>query len=325
MGVVNCVAYDTGGFRVGEVPVEDISEVMKDPDRFVWVGLHEPSAELLKQIQEEFGLHDLAIEDALRAHQRPKIERYDGSLFIVLRTVEILPGKTEVSFGETHLFIGRRYLVSVRHGSSMSHVDLRQRCEAAPTLMAQGPGFALYALMDFIVDRYFPVVDSLEGELEKLEEQVFQDQFDRETTGRIYDLKRELLGVKRAVSPLVDVCNQLLRFDLDLIPEKTKPYFRDVYDHVVRINEMVDTLRELLTAALEANLSMVTVAQNEITKQLAAWAAIIALPTMVAGIYGMNFKFMPELDWRFGYPLVMGGIALMCGFLYWRFKRAGWL
>ena len=325
MGVVNCVAYDTRGFRVGEVPIEDISEVMKNPDRFVWVGLQEPSAELLKQIQEEFGLHDLAVEDALRAHQRPKIERYEGSLFIVLRTVEMLPGQKEVSFGETHLFVGPRYLVSVRHGSTMSHVDLRLRCESAPSLMAQGPGFAMYALMDFIVDRYFPVVDTLEDQLEKLEEEVFQDRFDRETTSRIYELKRELLGVKRAVSPLVDVCNQLMRFDLDLIPEKTKPYFRDVYDHVVRINEMVDNLRELLTAALEANLSMVTVAQNEITKQLAAWAAIIALPTMVAGIYGMNFKFMPELDWRFGYPAIMGGIVLMCGFLYWRFKRAGWL
>jgi magnesium transporter len=165
----------------------------------------------------------------------------------------------------------------------------------------------------------------LEDELEELEEEVFQEQFDRETTSRIYQLKRELLAVKRAVSPLVDVCNQLQRFDLDLIPDKTKPYFRDIYDHVVRINEMVDNLRELLTAALEANLSMVTVAQNEITKKLAAWAAIIALPTMVAGIYGMNFKFMPELDWRFGYPVIMTALILMCGGLYWRFKRAGWL
>jgi magnesium transporter len=325
MGVVNCVAYDSAGCRVGEVPIEDISEVMKDADRFVWVGLHEPSEELLKQIQEEFGLHDLAIEDALAAHQRPKLERYNGSLFIVMRTAEMLSSKKEVSFGETHLFVGQRFLVSVRHGSSMSHIELRHRCEAAPALMSHGPGFALYALMDFIVDRYFPVVDALEDELEKLEEEVFQEQFDRETTSRIYQLKRELLAVKRAVSPLVDVCNQLMRFDLDLIPDKTKPYFRDVYDHVVRINEMVDTLRELLTAALEANLSMVTVAQNEVTKQLAAWAAIIALPTMIAGVYGMNFQFMPELHWRFGYPLVMGGLVLMCGVLYWRFKRAGWL
>ena len=323
MSVVNCSAY-AAGKKVGEVALDDISEAVQRSDRFVWVGLHEPSEQLLKKIQEEFGLHDLAVEDALRAHQRPKVERYGDSLFIVLRTVEAGADRA-LQFGETHLFVGPRYLVSVRHQSSMSHVDVRGRCEANPVLLGQGPAFALYALMDFIVDQYFPVLDKLEEELERLEEQIFKESFDRAMTERIYELKRNMLEVKRAVSPLVDVCNQLTRFDQDLIPEATRPYFRDVYDHVVRINEMADTLRELLSAALEANLSMVSVAQNEVTKQLAAWAAIIAVPTMIAGIYGMNFKHMPELEQPLGYPAVWILLLAICGLLYSRFKRSGWL
>ena len=324
MSVVNCVAY-ANGRRTGNVELDQIREIVKLPDRFIWIGLHEPSEDLLKEVQQQFGLHDLAVEDAHRAHQRPKLERYDGSMFVVLRSVEMLGEPKELNFGETHLFVGARYLVSVRHGSTLAHVDLRARCESTPALLAQGPGFVLYALMDFIVDQYFPVVDSLEDDLDALEDEVFRETFNRETVERIYALKRRLLQVKRAVSPLVDVCNQLTRFDLDLIPENTKPYFRDVYDHVVRINEMVDTLRELLTAALEAHLSMVTVAQNDVTKQLAAWAAIIAVPTMVAGVYGMNFQFMPELHWLWGYPLVIALLVVACGLLYRRFKQAGWL
>ena len=186
----------------------------------------------------------------------------------------------------------------MRHGSLKSHVGLRARCEAAPHLLSKGPGFVLYALMDFIVDQYLPIVEALEEQLETLEEEIFGERFDRQTTGRIYRLKRDLLSLKRAVSPLVDVCNRLMRFDNSLIPEDTRPYFRDVYDHVVRMNEMIDNLRELLTTALEANLSLISVSQTEHTKRLAAWAAIIAVPTMIAGIYGMNFDTMPELHWR---------------------------
>jgi magnesium transporter len=322
--VVNCAAYSAGR-KLGEVPLDDISEVCKLGDRFVWIGLHEPSEELLKKVQDEFGLHDLAIEDAHRAHQRPKVERYGESLFIVLRTVEWEPSTREPRFGETHLFVGPQYIVSVRHGSSLTHRDVRARCEANPGLLSQGPGFALYALTDFVVDQYFPVTNALEDELDSLETAVFKETFDRETTQGIYHLKRRLLEVKHAIGPMADVCNQLMRFDQAVIPEATRPYFRDVYDHVIRINEIVDTLRELLTAALEAHLSMVSVAQNDVTKQLAAWAAIIAVPTMVAGIYGMNFQHMPELHWPWGYPLVMAVLAALCAGLYWRFKRAGWL
>jgi magnesium transporter len=322
--VVNCAAYARGR-RVADVEIREIGQVLKQDDRFVWIGLHEPSEELLREVQQEFGLHDLAIEDAHRAHQRPKLERYDDSLFVVLRTVQMSRAERRMEFGETHLFVGSRYVVSIRHGPSLGYADVRARCEATPQLLGKGPGFVLYALMDFVVDHYFPIVEALEDELELLEGEIFGEAFDRGTTKRIYDLKRDLLEFKRAVSPLVDVCNRLMRFDLELIPEDTRPYFRDVYDHVIRINEMVDNLRELLTSALEANLSLISVSQNEAMKRLTGWAAIFAVPTMIAGIYGMNFKWMPELDWPVGYPVIMGLMLAACGFLYWRFKRAGWL
>ncbi len=324
-GIVTCAAY-AGGRRVADVAVEDVGELLKQPEPFVWIGLHEPDAELLRRVQQEFGLHDLAVEDALRAHQRPKLERYGEGLFVVLRTVRLNEEIGRLAFGETHIFVGPRYVVSVRHGSTISYAEVRTRCEVTPALLAKGPGFVLYALMDFIVDHYFPVVDRLEDELEDLEDRIFAGaSFGRDTTEHVYRLKRDLLELKRCVSPLVDVCNRLMRSDLEMIPEDTRVYFRDVYDHVIRINEMVDIQRELLTTALEANLSLISVAQNEAMKRLAGWAAIFAVPTMIAGIYGMNFKFMPELDWRFGYPVVVGGMFGVCLLLYIRFRRAGWL
>ncbi len=323
-GVIDSAAY-AQGLRVADVEIADISEQLKHEDRFVWVGLYEPEEKLLREIQEEFGLHDLAIEDAHSAHQRPKLEQYDNCLFVVLRTAHLAGEPQHVEFGETHVFVGLRYVVSVRHGSLKSHVGLRARCEASQRLLAKGPGFVLYALMDFVVDQYFPILEVLEEQVVELEEVLFGEKFVQETTSRIYHLKRELLSIKRAVSPLVDVCSRLMRFDLDLVPEDTKPYFRDVYDHAIRINEMVDTLRELLATALEANLSIISVSQNKDTKRLAAWAAIIAAPTAIAGIYGMNFQFMPELGWRYGYWVVLGVIAVVCSGLWLGFKRSGWL
>ena len=323
-GVVACVAY-AGGRRVGDVALADISEMLKQ-DRFVWIGLHEPDEELLRVVQSEFGLHDLAIEDAHRAHQRPKLEMYDGALFVVLHTVQPDTATNRLEFGETHLFVGPRYIISVRHGASLPYGEVRARAESHPALLAKGPGYVLYALMDFIVDRYFPAVDLIEAQLEGVEEEIFTAAgVSRETTGRIYHLKRELLQLKRAVSPLADITNRLMRFDVELIPEDTRLYFRDVYDHGIRINEMVDMLRELLTSALEANLALVSVRQNDAMKRLTGWAAIVAVPTMIAGIYGMNFQHMPEIHWAWGYPVVMGGMFATCVLLYVRFKRAGWL
>jgi len=324
-GVVNCAAYSEG-CRIATIPVEAISDHLAEPDRFVWIGLHDPSGNILKQIQEEFQLHELAIEDAFRAHQRPKLETYGETLFIVVRTVQMNYESRKLDFGETHFFVGKNFIVSIRHGSSRAYSEVRARCESTPQLLRKGPGFALYAVMDSIVDGYFPVIDQLGEQLEILEERIFSEKSSRETTKQIYDLKRQLVEVKRAVSPLIDVCTKLMRFDLDeVIPEDTRPYFRDVYDHVIRINEMVDSTREILATALEANFSLVSISQNEIQKRFAGWAAILAVPTMVAGIYGMNFKFMPELDWHYGYPVILSVTVIICGLIYSAFKRAGWL
>ena len=321
--VVNCAAYVDGRRR--DLHLLEIPDALKQEGAFVWIGLFEPDEALLKVVQQQFGLHDLAVEDAHTAHQRPKLEQYGDSLFVVLRTAQLHSDRWQIDFGETHVFVGRRYLVTVRQGSRTSHVGLRARCEAAPLQLARGPGFILYALMDFVVDQYFPVCERLEDELERLEDDIFEGGFSRGTTQRIYELKRTVLGLKHAVLPLVDVCSRLTRYDIDIIPEDTRPYFRDVYDHVVRLNELLDGVRELLGTALEANLSLLSAKQNEDTKRLAAWAAIIALPTMVAGLYGMNFQFMPELQWRFGYPLALAMMVGGCAALYAMFKRSGWL
>jgi magnesium transporter len=342
-GVVTCAAY-ADGRRLADVPLDDIGRVLTGVDGFIWIGLYEPDEDLLRKVQNEFSLHDLAIEDAHRAHQRPKLEQYEESLFVVLRTVHLTHSADDllgVDFGETHVFVGPRYVVTVRHGSQRSHAELRTRCEASPRLLAQGPGFVLYALMDFLVDQYFPIVAELEEEVAALEEALLgeTERVSRQTLTRIYQLKRDLLRVKRAIAPLIEVCNRLMRFDIDLIPLDTRPYFRDVLDHVIRINEMVDNLRELLTTAFEVNLSLISVEenkdmkrlaewsveQNRDTRRLAAWAAIIAVPTMIAGIYGMNFELMPELHMPLGYPFALLIMASACVLLFLGFKRTGWL
>jgi len=322
--VVNCAAYSDGR-KIANVDITEISDVFKNTEQFIWVGLHEPGEEMLSMFQKQFNLHDLAIEDAHNAHQRPKIERYGDTLFIVLRTAKMNNVLNRIDFGETHFFVGHRFLITVRHGSSIPYTEVRNRCESTPQLLKIGEGFALYAVMDSIVDQYFPVVEALEEGLLSIEDKVFKDKPSRETTEDIYLLKRQLLEVKRAVSPLIDICNRLMRFDIKLISADTQPYFRDIYDHVVRINEMVDHSRELLNTALEANFSLLSIAQNEVSKKFAGWAAIIAVPTMVAGFYGMNFKFMPELSWHYGYPAVVAGTIGMCLVIFFLFRRSGWL
>jgi magnesium transporter len=321
--VVNCATYSQG-CRTANIELDEVHEVLKESNQFVWIGLHEPSEEILNKVQKEFGLHELAVEDARNAHQRPKVELYGDSVFIALRTAQ-MNKEHHTEFGETHFFVGPNFIVTIRHGASLSYATVRSRCESTPQLLTKGQGFVLYAVMDFIVDQYFPVIQELEQELEIVEDKVFKEKPSRETTEHIYQLKRELLEVKRATSPLVDICNRLMRFEIKCISEETRPYFRDVYDHAIRINEVVDNTRELLNTALEANFSLISISQSDVSKKFAGWAAIIAIPTMVAGFYGMNFKFMPELNWHYGYPFVVGCTILACVLLYYFFRRSGWL
>jgi magnesium transporter len=323
-GIINSVVYKNGT-RVGNFNIEEIPAALQDPEAFAWVGLYEPDEALLERAQAAFGLHDLAIEDAHRAHQRPKLERYGDSLFMVLRTAQFVGGSERLEFGETHIFAGRRYVVTVRHGSQKAHVGVRDRCEAEPECLALGPGYVLYAILDFVVDQYFPILEELEAQFERIEIDVFDGRSERETTKRIYDLRSDLVYLKRAVHPLLDVCQRLEKLEGPIMPEEIRVYIRDVHDHLLRIHEMLEGLREMSASALEAHLSLLSIAQSDETKRLAAWAAIIAVPTMIAGIYGMNFKHMPELDSRLGYPLVVGGMTVICLFLYRAFKKSGWL
>ena len=321
--IVNCVAY-ADGLRVADVNLSDVGNYLNEKNQFVWIGLFEPSEDILDRVQSRFKLHELAVEDAHMAHQRPKLEQYGDSIFVVLRTAQ-MNQEHHTEFGETHFFVGENFIVVVRHGFSTPYTEVRARCESTPEHLRKGQGFVLYAVMDFIVDRYFPVVHELEQELESIESKIFKDKPTRETTELIYDLKRELLEIKRAVSPLVDICNRLMRFDITCISEETRPYFRDVYDHVIRINEMVDNTRELLNSAMEANFSLLSIAQSDVSKKFAGWAAIIAVPTMIAGFYGMNFKFMPELQWHYAYFVVISVTVAICLTLYYFFRKSGWL
>lgn len=322
--IVNCAAYRQGQ-KLADIDLGDVKKMLQEPDVFVWIGMFSPMEEILSVVQKEFNLHELAIEDAQHAHQRPKIELYGNIIFMVLRTAQINPETQLTEQGETHFFIGVNFIVTIRHGSSIPYTEVRKRCETTPELLSKGPGFAAYAIMDSIVDQYFPVIEVLEEELIKVEEKIFDERPSRETTEQIYNLKRELIRIKQSIAPLPDICNKLMRFDYVLVPEDIRPYFRDVLDHTQRINEMMDNARELVTAALEANFSLTSIAQSEVSKKFAGWAAIIGVPTMVAGIYGMNFKVMPELEFPYAYPLVLTFTFGLCIALYIFFKRSGWL
>ncbi|KLK93957.1 magnesium transporter [Microvirga vignae] len=321
-GIVASAAY-VGGRRVAEIPIEEAGEWSRKPGHVVWIGLHEPGLDLLRQVQKEFALHDLAIEDALKAHQRPKLEQYGEALFIVARTAQMLDGR--IAFGETHLFVGRGYVVSVRHGASTSYTPVRERCEASPADLSGGEDFILYALLDFIVDNYMPVVETIQAEVEQIEDSILAETSTPLHVQRLYQLRRDLLRLRNAAVPLVEVCRRLEQPGLPGIDSSMYPLFRDVSDHIRRVQEEIESLREVLAFAFETSLMIGQAQQTEITRKLAAWAAILAVPTAVAGIYGMNFEFMPELQWKYGYALVLMVIATACGGLYWRFRQKHWL
>lgn len=320
--IMKCVAYQNG-VSIGDVTIDDISEVLKQDNTFIWLGLREVDKELLVKIQGEFGLHELAIEDACVAHQRPKIEEFGDSIFIVLHTAHLT--EEDVEFGETHIFMGPRFLVTVRHGSALSHNKVRGRCESMPQQLAKGPGFALYSIMDFIVDNYIPVIDGLQARFDALESAIFEYRPGRQTMAGLYELKRELLLLEGAINPVIDICNELMRFHNAAIPKDVRVYFRDIADHVKRIDQAIHAMREMLVAAMQVHLTFETVRQNEVVKRLAGWGAILAIPTMVFSWYGMNFRHMPELDWEYSYPIVVSGVAVGSMLLYWRLRKSGWL
>ena len=325
--LVNCAAYQDGK-KLAELKTDEISDYVSRPDCFVWVALREPGPGELAVMQHEFNLHELAVEDARHGHQRPKIEEYGESLFAVLQTVEIAkdpetPG--ELVVGELDIFVGANYVLSVRNRTERGFSDVRARCEREPELLRHGAAYVLYTLMDAVVDRYFPVLDALELELEQVEERIFAGQNNRAIIESLYKLKQKLMTLKHDAGPLLEATGKLYGGRVPHLCAGLQDYFRDVYDHLIRLNQSIDSLREMVTTAISVNLSLLTIAENEVTKRLAGYAALVAVPTMIAGIYGMNFKHMPELDWSLGYPMAIASMVVIDVWLFWRFRKARWL
>ncbi len=322
--IVNCAVYRQGQ-KLGDIPIADISDYVVQRDCFVWVAVRDPDREELEALQVEFGLHDLAVEDAHRGHQRPKIEEYGSALFIVVRTVELEADEADLHIGEVAIFVGTNYVLSVRRGTRHGFTDLRERSEREPELLQHGPAYVLYALLDTVVDRYFPVLSTLVDEAEALEERIFSGQTTRAQIEALYGLKRKLAQLKNAASPMLEVTGKLHGGRVPAQCAGLQDYFRDVHDHVVRLDQQIDDLRDMVTTAVSVNLSLITLQENEVTKRLASYAALIAVPTLIVGIYGMNFDHMPELRWQYGYPMSLGLMVAVDVYLFSRFRKAKWL
>lgn len=320
--LINCAVYQDGK-KLSDIPVDDIDVWLGKPGTFVWVALRDATDEELRQMQHEFDLHELAVEDARHGHQRPKIEEYGSMVFVVMHLLEL--DKGQILAGEVAIFVGPNYVLSVRNRSQQHFLGVRERCEREPEHLKQGAGFVLYALMDAVVDRYFPILDALETDLEQIEGKIFERGAARWNVQRLYDLKRRASVLRHVVAPLLEVAGKLHGGRVPAVCARSQEYFRDVHDHLARINGAIDRIRDTLATAIQVNLSMVTIEESETTKRLAAWAAIFAVSTAMAGIWGMNFERMPELKWTYGYPMALGLIASAAGILFWRFKRAGWL
>ncbi|HWI37587.1 MAG TPA: magnesium/cobalt transporter CorA [Burkholderiales bacterium] len=320
--LINCVVYQEGR-KLADIDKREISDYLTRPGCFVWVALRDATDEELSEMQEEFDLHALAVEDARHGHQRPKVEEYGNMLFVVLQTVEVMG--EELKAGEVDIFVGPNYVLSVRQRSEQGFLGVRARAEREPDLLRNGSGYVLYALMDAVVDRYFPVLDAVETELEHIEEQLFTGVDPRRSIENLYYVKQKLTALKHATAPLMEISGKLFGGRVPVVCAGLGEYFRDIYDHVVRLNLTIDTARDTVTTAIQVNLAMITIGESEVTKRLAAYAALVAVPTMIAGIYGMNFEHMPELKWTFGYPVTIGLMAVIDVWLWWRFRKAGWL
>ncbi len=321
--IVNCAAYENGARRAGDLSLEEAGEAARGNGAFVWLGVLEPSAEEFESIATEFGLHELAVEDSVKAHQRPKVELYDDTLFVVVKTAHYIDSEEVIEIGELMIFVNPRFIVTVRHGEG-ELTAVRERIERRPDLLRRGPGIALYAILDHVVDGYEVAAQGVDIDIQQVEREVFSDE-DGTPTERIYKLEREVLDFSTAVTPLSMAVDEIARGQFEVVPDELHDYFRDIHDHLRRVSTQIAGFRDLLGSALHANLTQVSVRQNEDMRKISAWVAILAVPTMIAGIYGMNFDNMPELRWRFGYPLVLVLIAVACAALYRRFKRSGWL
>ena len=320
--LINCVAYQDGK-KLADVPVDRIHLFVNEPGCFVWVALKDPEAAELEAMQAEFGLHDLAVEDAHQGHQRPKIEEYGQSLFVVLHMIE--NGGEELNVGEVGIFVGSNYVLSVRQRAKQGFVEVRKRCEEEPELLRHGSAYVLYALMDAVVDRYFPVLDAISTELEGVEERIFAKQTERASIEALYSIKQKLMTLRHATEPLLEAMNRLHGGRVPQLCASLQDYFRDVSDHLVRLNQSIDSLRDMVTTAISVSLSLITLQENEVTKRLAAYAALVAVPTLIAGIYGMNFEHMPEIQWEHGYPVSLISMAVIDLYLFYRFRKAKWL
>jgi magnesium transporter len=321
--LVNSTAYQDGRKIADHFAIEEISEFVKRPECFVWVAIKDPTPGEIDRMQEEFGLHPLAVDDARHGHQRPKIEEYGDSLFVVIQ-IPALVGK-EIEVGEVDIFVGRNYVLSVRHRAEPGFQAVRDRAEGEPHLLKHGSGFVFYALADNVVDRYFPLVDRLEVELEEIEERIFASTEHRESIKELYALKHKLMVMRHAVEPLIEVMHKLYGGRVPSMCVGVQEYFRDVYDHLLRISQQLDGLRDMVITALSVNLSMITLGENEVVKRLAAYAALVAVPTLIAGVYGMNFEHMPELKWTFGYPITLFLMFGIDALLFLKFRKTGWL
>ncbi|KVE37732.1 magnesium/cobalt transporter CorA [Burkholderia sp. TSV86] len=324
--LINCAAYQDGR-KLADIDIDDISDYVAKPECFVWVALKDPEPAELERMGDEFGLHELALEDARKGHQRPKIEEYGDSLFAVLHTVE-LDSDGEFQFGELNVFVGPNYVLSIRNGSEQDFRSVRARCEREPGLLREGSAFVLYALMDEVVDRYFPMLETLGAELEALEDRIFAKSGTaaaRALIEDLYSLKRRLVALYQHTAPLVEPLSKLVGGRIPQICAGMEHYFRDVCDHLLRIVRTIEARREMLVTAIQVNLGMISLAENEVTKRLGSFAALFAIPTMIAGIYGMNFNNIPELHWRYGFYICVGVMLAADLFLWWRFRKVGWL
>jgi magnesium transporter len=320
--LVNSVAYRDGR-KIADIPREEIHSYLARNDCVVWVAVRDPELHELDRLEEQFDLHPLAIEDARHGHQRPKFEEYGDSLFFVLHMIE--PDGDDLRVGEVNIFVARNYVLSVRNRSERNFQDVRARCEREPELMQHGTGYILYALMDAVVDRYFPILDDIETRLETIEDQIFAGTSPRANIEALYDLKQKLVTLKHATAPLLEAVGKLHGGRVPQVCAGLGDYFRDVSDHLVRINQSIDAAREMITTAISVNLSLITLQENEVTKRLAGYAALVAVPTLIAGIYGMNFQHMPELAWQWGYPLSLAAMVIIDGYLFYRFRKSKWL